>query len=88
MEQDVKDFFHKNGKEVVVRRKQFKFKLICSTLIQTLPQNFYPKYDFEPNDHYFKNLRSQVKNVAGDRIKEVAHLNEEGEIYANFYSIR
>lgn len=44
MEQDVKDFFHKNGKEVIVPSEQFKADMLKAS--ETLYQNFYQKYDW------------------------------------------
>ncbi|ACA31705.1 TRAP transporter substrate-binding protein [Histophilus somni] len=44
MEQDVKDFFHKNGKEVIIPSEQFKADMLKAS--ETLYQNFYQKYDW------------------------------------------
>lgn len=44
MEQEVKDFFHKNGKEVIIPPEQFKADMLKAS--ETLYQNFYKKYDW------------------------------------------
>lgn len=44
MEQDVKDFFHKNGKEVIIPSDAFKADMLKAS--ETLYQNFYQKYDW------------------------------------------
>lgn len=44
VEQEVKDFFHKNGKEVIIPNAQFKADMLQAS--ETLYQNFYQKYDW------------------------------------------
>ncbi|MEG9499818.1 TRAP transporter substrate-binding protein [Mannheimia sp. HC-2023] len=44
MEQDVKNFFHKNGKEVIIPSDAFKADMLKAS--ETLYQNFYQKYDW------------------------------------------